>query len=325
MSFRVLKERQADTVTVSSIYFDSLQKLMAENRSVMHVEADLGLSVLGPSMYALKKQFPGQVLDCGIQEGNMVSVAAGMSVCGKIPFAHSFAPFISRRACDQAFISCAYNKANVKLIGSDPGVMAAFNGGTHMPFEDIAIMRAMPEMTVIEFADAAMAAWLFPAVVEHPGNVYIRFMRKNTEAVYEMGSSFTIGKANLLQEGTDVTLIGSGIMVAQCLKAAALLAEDGISARVVDMFTIKPIDRDIIIESAQKTGAIVTAENHNIIGGLGSAVSDVLCETKFVPIEKVGVQDQFGQVGSVGELLSVYGLTPDAIAEKAKKAITRKG
>ena len=325
MSYKVLAEHKPETFTASQAYFAALDKLMGENPNVLHLEADLGMSILGAPMFALKKAHPAQVIDCGIQEANMVGVAAGMSICGKVPFAHSFAPFISRRACDQAFISCAYNKANVKLIGSDPGVMAAFNGGTHMPFEDIAIMRSFPEMTVVEFSDATMLAWLIPEAVKHQGNMYIRFTRKNTVGVYEPGSTFTLGKANLVRDGKDVTLIGSGIMVGECLRAADLLAQEGIDARVVDMFTIKPIDREMILTCAKETGAIVTAENHNVIGGLGSAVSDVLCEEgAYVPIQKVAVQDTFGQVGPHPELMAVYHLTAEDIVKKAKLAISRK-
>ena len=325
MSYKVLATHGADEKTVSQVYFDCMSALMAEDSRVLHVEADLGMSILGALMFKLKGSFPGQVIDCGIQEANMVGVAAGLSVAGKVPFAHSFAPFITRRACDQIFISCAYNKASVRLIGSDPGVMAAFNGGTHMPFEDIAIMRSFPEMTVVEFADAAMAEWLIPEAAKFNGNMYIRFARKNTRAVYEAGSTFTLGKANLVRDGSDVSIIASGIMVAEALDAAELLAAEGISARVVDMFTIKPIDREMICKCAAETGAIVTAENHNVIGGLGSAVADVLIEDGFVPLEKVGVQDSFGQVGPYNELMTAYHLTPKDIAEKAKKAIARKG
>ncbi len=324
MAYQVTRSYEADVVTPSVVYYNMMDKLMTENLAVMHVEADLGMSIMGANLIALKKAHPYQVLDCGIQEANAVGVSAGMSVCGKIPFTHSFAPFLSRRACDQIFISCSYNRANVKLVGSDPGVMAAFNGGTHMPFEDVAILRSFPEMTIVEITDAAMTSWLLPEAAAWKGNMYIRFTRKNTTAVYREGSIFKIGKANLLQDGTDVTLIGSGIMVAQCLKAADILEKQGISTRVVDMFTIKPIDREMILDSAKKTGAIVTAENHNVIGGLGSAVSDVLCETGFVPIEKVGIEDRFGQVGPYSELLEVYRLTPEHIAFRAKKAIARK-
>ena len=324
MAYKVLSEIAAEKATPSSVYYASLSKLMGENPDLYHVEADLGMSIFGAPMFQLKKDHPTQVIDCGIQEANMVGVAAGMSLCGKIPFAHSFAPFISRRACDQAFISCAYNKANVKLLGSDPGVMAAFNGGTHMPFEDIAIMRAFPEMTVVEFSDAAMLAWLIPEAIRHKGNMYIRFTRKNTVDIYEMGSTFELGKANLVRDGSDVSLIASGIMVGECLKAADKLAAEGISARVVDMFTIKPIDREMIIKCAKETGAIVTAENHNVIGGLGSAVTDVICEGTFVPVEKVAVQDCFGQVGPYQELMAEYHITAEDIVNKAKLAIARK-
>lgn len=324
MAYQILNKRKPDVVTASQVYYEELNRLMDESSAVMHLEADLGMSIMGANLFALSKAHPSQVLDCGIQEANMVGIAAGLSVCGRIPFAHSFSPFLSRRACDQIFISCAYNKANVKLIGSDPGVMAAFNGGTHMPFEDLAILRSFPEMTVVEFSDATMARWLLSVAAKHRGNMYIRFTRKNTTAIYGEGSSFELGKANILRDGDDVTLIGCGILVGECLKAAEFLAKEGIQARVIDMFTIKPIDREMILDSVKRTGAIVTAENHNVIGGLGSAVSDVLCETEFAPIEKIGVQDSFGQVGPYEELMQIYHLTAEDIVCKAKKAISRK-
>ena len=309
---------------MAKAYYEFLREGMKKNENLMHVEADLGLSILKLDSMIIKDKYPLQYLDVGIQEANAVCVAAGLAATGFVPFVHSFAPFISRRACDQVFISGAYSKSNVKLIGSDPGIMAAFNGGTHMPFEDVAIMRAIPEMIILEPADTVIAKELFKEAEKVQGMVYIRFTRKQAAQLYEEGSTFEIGKANIIKDGKDVTIIACGIMLEEGIKAVELLKAEGISARLVDMFTIKPIDKEMVLRCANETGAIVTAENHSVIGGLGSAVSELLMEQCLVPLEKVGVQDRFGQVGDVDFLKKEYGLTAEAIVEKAKKAISRK-
>lgn len=323
MSVILSKTNEACKNSMASAYYEFLVEGMKDER-VVHVDADLGLSLLKFDMLSIMEKYPKQWIDVGIQEANAVGVACGLSNTGFIPFVHSFAPFMSRRACDQVFISGAYSKANVKIIGSDPGVMAAFNGGTHMPFEDIAIMRSIPEMTVVEPSDTIIARQIFEEVAKAEGMHYIRFTRKNAAQLYEEGSTFTIGKGNVIKEGTDVTIIASGIMVEEGLKAVELLKEEGISARLVDMFTIKPIDSELIIKCAQETGAIVTAENHSVINGLGAAVAEVVNDNCLIPLEKVGVQDLFGQVGDVEFLKETYGLTAADIANKAKKAIARK-
>lgn len=310
--------------SMAKAYYEFLKENMKKDERIMHVDTDLALSILKTDAMAIKDRYPFQFLDVGIQEANAVGVSAGLSAVGYIPFVHSFACFISRRACDIVFISGAYAKANVKLIGSDPGVMAAYNGGTHMPFEDVAIMRAIPEMTILEPADTVEAKELFKEAAKLEGMVYIRFTRKNAVQLYEEGSTFEIGKGNIIKDGKDVTIIAAGIMLEEGLKAVEMLKADGISARLVDMYTIKPIDQELIIRCAKETGAIVTAENHNIINGLGAAVAEVVNENCLIPIEKVGVQDRFGQVGDVEFLKREYGLTAENIAAKAKKAISRK-
>jgi transketolase len=251
-------------------------------------------------------------------------VAAGLSATGKIPFAHTFAPFITRRAGDQVFLSAAYAKLNVKLIGSDPGVTAALNGGTHMPFEDMGIMRLIPHMTVIEPTDSTMLKDVLKQIAGEYGTHYVRLVRKTVPKVYKSGSEFPIGKAVPLRSGTDVTIIASGFCVSQALKAADTLQREGISASVVDMFTWKPIDEVAITDAAAATGAIVTAENHNIINGLGAAVSEVLVKNKPVPVEMIGVNDEFGQVGPLDFLADHYGLTDSYIVEAAKRVMARK-
>jgi transketolase len=254
----------------------------------------------------------------------MIGIAAGLSAVGKIPFAHSFGCFSSRRVCDQIMISCAYAKLNVRIIGSDPGVTAAYNGGTHMPFEDMGVLRSIPQITLIELTDPVMARSIIPQLEDVYGVYYLRMPRKSVIGVYEDGSAFEIGKGNQLTGGDDVTIFASGIMVAEAMKAEAVLKAEGIGARVVDMFTWKPIDHELIARCARETGAFVTAENHNILGGLGAAVAESMVSSCPVPMELVGVEDRFGQVGTEEYLKEAYGLTASHIIEAAKKAISRK-
>ncbi len=326
MAYTVLNTQKTADVTMSSVYAEHMLALMEKDSRVMQLEADLARSVLGIGVIEeMQKRFPKQYVDCGIQEANMISVAAGLSVMGRIPFAHTFAPFASRRVADQTFISGSYADANVRILASDPGVTAQLNGGTHMPFEDVGIYRTFPKMTIIEPSDAVMLGDLVDQLASLYGMFYIRFFRKNAQTIYAEGSTFEIGKANMLRDGSDVTIIASGvIMIPEALKAADILKEEGISARVLDMFTIKPLDEYAVIAAALETGAIVTAENHNVINGLGSAVADVLATRQNAPLEKVGVADQFGQVGPLKFLMEYYHLTAADIAAAAKRAIARK-
>ena len=272
----------------------------------------------------MEETYPGQLFNCGIQEANMVGVACGLSAVGKVPFCHTFSPFLARRANDQIFISACYAGANIRLVGSDPGVMAAFNGGTHMPFEDVAAVRAFPGLTIVEPTDSAMLVNLLEQLVTLKGVYYLRMARKPMAKIYQDGSTFTIGKGCVIREGSDATIVASGLMVADAVEAADMLAAQGLHARVVDMFTIKPIDGELLTVCARETGAVVTAENHNVIGGLGSAVCEVLSSTCPVPVERVGVQDRFGEVGPIDYLKETLGLTPAAIAEAVKRAVARK-
>lgn len=268
--------------------------------------------------------FPERFINVGIAEANLIGVAAGMAAFGKIPFAFSFAPFATRRCYDQIFISVAYSKLPVKIVGSDPGVMAEANGGTHMPFEDMSIMRAIPKMVCFEPTDATMLAKALPQIIDYPGAVYIRMFRKKAEKIYDDSLDFELGKAVTLREGKDVTLVASGIMVARALKAAGELAADGVSARVVNVHTWKPIDEDAIVESVKATGAVVTCENHSTYGGLGSAVAEVVVEKCPAPMEMVGVKNSFGEVGKEAYLSEKFGLTVGDIVAAAKKAVARK-
>lgn len=268
--------------------------------------------------------FPERFINVGIAEANLIGVAAGMAAFGKIPFAFSFAPFATRRCYDQIFISVAYSKLPVKIVGSDPGVMAEANGGTHMPFEDMSIMRAIPKMVCFEPTDATMLAKALPQIIDYPGAVYIRMFRKKAEKIYDDSLDFELGKAVTLKEGKDVTLVASGIMVGRAIKAAEELAAEGITARVVNVHTWKPIDEDAIVESVKATGAVVTCENHSTYGGLGSAVAEVVVEKCPAPMEFIGVKNSFGEVGKEAYLSEKFGLTVADIVAAAKKAIARK-
>ena len=319
--FKVNPELKTSETLMRDAYCSTLMELAETDKRIVALDADL---VSSSGMKPFFKAYPDRAIQCGIAEANMIGVAAGLSLTGKVPFCHSFGPFASRRVCDQIFISAAYAKLNVRIIGSDPGVTAAYNGGTHMPFEDMAVLRGIPEITLIEPCDPVQLADVTRQLVDVYGVYYIRMVRKNATAVYAPGSTFEIGKGNLLRAGTDVTIIASGIMVSEALKAADELAGEGVSARVVDMFTWKPIDTELIAKCAEETGAFVTAENHNIYGGLGSAVAEAAAKTVPVPIEMVGTDDRFGQVGTEAFLRGEYRLTAQRIAEAAKKAIERK-
>lgn len=321
MSIQVCAEIKKDTMDMRDAYCSSLIRLADGDERIIALDADL-MGAMGTKPF--EKKYPERTVDCGIQEANMVGVACGMSAAGKIPFAHTFAPFMTRRACDQIFMSGAYAKMNVKLVGSDPGITAQLNGGTHMPFEDMGIMRLIPEMTVIEPTDVSMLEDLMPQIAAQYGMVYMRLVRKEVQQVYERGSQFTIGKAVHVREGSDATIIASGFCVAEAIRAAALLAQEGISVRILDMFTWKPLDREAILSAAAETGAIVTAENHNVINGLGAAVAEVLVREHPAPVEMVGVQDEFGEVGKLAYLAERFGLKAESIADAVRRVLKRK-
>ena len=302
-------------------YVNALIQAARADDKVVSVNCDLSSST-GTVPFA--NEFPNRSFNVGIAEANGCGVAAGLSAVGFIPFYHSFAVFSSRRICDQVFQSCAYAGLNVKIMGCDAGVSATYNGGTHMSFEDVGVLRSIPEITIVEPSDTVMMGALVPLIKDIYGVVYMRSPRKQIPDIYPSGTAFSLGKAALLREGDDVALIAAGMTVVNALAAADMLAADGIGARVVDMFTIKPIDRACIVACAEQTGAIVTAENHNIIGGLGSAVAEVLAEEKPTPLIRVGIQDSFGEVGTQDYLMEKFGLTPEVIYHKAKEVIKRK-
>ncbi len=319
--YKVCQEIETEAVEMRSVFAQVMEDMQSKDDRVIYMDADL-MNSIGMAKYW--KAHPDKAINCGIQEANMVGVAAGMSATGLVPFIHTFGTFASRRIMDQIFVSAAYAKLNVRIIGSDPGVTASLNGGTHMPLEDMGMMRCIPEVTIIEPTDSVMLEDMVRQTKDKYGVFYLRLSRKKCEKIFEDGSTFEIGKAAKVREGRDVTIFATGIMVAEAVKAAEMLEKEGISAAVSNMFTVKPVDKEAVIEAAQKTGAIVTAENHNIINGLGSAVAEVLCENACVPLERVGARDRFGEVGDVGYLKKTFGMTADDIVKRAKKAISRK-
>jgi transketolase len=306
-----------DEKEMRQVYAETILELAQNDPSVIALEADLMSSI---STNKIQPLIPNQIINCGIMEAHMMGVAAGFSLTGKIPFVHTFAQFVTRRAFDQLFVSCAYARLNVKIIGSDAGVTAEHNGGTHMAFEDLGLMRLIPNATVYEVSDSTMFKALLKQIYGEYGIHYIRTIRKKTKRLYSSSEQFPKGKGKLLREGKDVAIVASGIMVEEALKASELLANKGIEAMVIDMYSIKPIDQNLLIYSAEKTGFVITAENHNVIGGLGSAVAETLMETYPVPMYRIGVREQFGQVGKTDYLKEFYGLT----AEHIVKAVLEK-
>ena len=318
---RLSDEILPENTEMRKAFCDTLMELAGEDKNVILMDGDL-MGAMGTKPFA--QEFPEQTIDCGIQEANAVGVAAGLSAVGKIPFVHSFGPFITRRACDQVYMSGAYAKLNVKLVGSDPGITAQINGGTHMPFEDMGIMRGIPEMTIVEPTDIAMLKSVLRQMKENYGMYYMRLVRKSCMKIYEEGSEFEIGKSVMLRDGGDATVIASGYCTAQALIAGEILDGEGIHIRVLDMFTWKPVDEEAVILAAKETGAVVTAENHNVINGLGSAVAEVLVKNHPVPVEMIGIQDLFGEVGNLEYLAERFELKADYIAAAVKKAVKRK-
>ncbi|MGF7184707.1 transketolase [Desulfitispora alkaliphila] len=308
-------------VATRQAYGETLVELGAENENIVVLDADLSQSTK-TVMFA--KRYPERFFDMGIAEQNMMATAAGFAVAGKIPFASTFAMFATGRAFEQVRNSIAYSKVNVKIAATHSGITVGEDGGSHQTVEDIAIMRAIPNMSVWVPADAPQTAAMIRAAVEYDGPVYIRLGRSGVPAVNSQDYKFNWDKIDVLQEGADVTIFATGIMVAMALEAAETLKAEGIAANVVNVHTVKPLDRQGIIEQVKKTGAAVTAEEHNILGGMGSAVSEVVTEECPVPVIKVGIKDTFGESGKPAELLEKYELTPAAIVKAVKKAIDLK-
>lgn len=319
--YKIEAKIQEEAKEMRAVFAEVMEDMAKEDRRVIYLDCDLMNSI---GMMKFWKENPDRAVNCGIQEANMIGAAAGMSATGLVPYCHTFGTFASRRVMDQVFISAAYAKLNVRIIGSDPGVTATLNGGTHMPLEDMGMMRCVPEVTIIEPTDSVMLADVLRQTKDAYGVYYIRLSRKKADKIYQDGSTFEIGKAAKVKEGKDVTIFATGIEVAEAVKAAEMLEKDGISAAVSNMFTIKPVDADAVIEAAKTTGAIVTAENHSIMNGLGSAVSEVLTDNVCCPLERIGAKDRFGEVGDMDYLKKTLELTAEDIYKAAKKAISRK-
>ena len=311
----------AEKIATREAYGNALAEF-GDTYDFVVLDADLAAAT---KTATFKKKFPDRFFDCGIAEGNMISVAAGIATTGKVVFASSFAMFAAGRAYEQVRNSVGYPHLNVKIGATHAGITVGEDGATHQCIEDFALMRAIPGMTVINPADAVEARAAVEAAIQFKGPVYMRFGRYAVPVLYDKDTyRFEIGKGIRMTEGNDLTIVATGMMVDMAIEASKILANEGIHARVINIHTIKPIDKDIILNAACETGAIVTAEEHSVIGGLGSAVSEVVCEGCPVPVVKVGVEDKFGRSGKVPPLLEMYGLTTANIVEKAKIALSLK-
>ncbi len=315
---KIIYTGEKDTRLYKNVIGEVAMKIIETDPDAVWLDADL----MGCSGTAGCMKKSDRFINVGIAEANMIGIAGGMSAVGFKPYTHTFGCFASRRVFDQAFLSGGYAKNPMTIIGTDPGITAAFNGGTHMPFEDMALYSVMPEATVIDITDIAMITDILWKVKDMPGVKYIRVPRKNPETVYADGTEFQIGKGNVLREGKDATIVACGIMVHEAMQAAKMLAEEGIEASVIDMFTVKPIDEELLKEYATKTGVVVTAENHNKYGGLFSAVKMALNgEAK---VGYVAVEDVFGEVGPQDYLRTQFDLTAEHIVREVKKLVAEK-
>ncbi len=298
-----------------------MAEIAREDKDVIYLDADL-MSCIGTLGFS--RENPSQAINCGIAEANMIGVGCGLSAVGFKPYIHTFGPFASRRCHDQVFLSAGYARNNITIIGTDPGVCAAFNGGTHMPFEDVGVYRAIPNATVLDITDATMLHHILPRLKDMEGVKYLRVGRKYSPKVYQEGESFELGKAKVLHRGEDLTIVSSGIMVAKALGAVPLLKDKGINPTVIDMFTIKPLDESTLLEWASKTGTVLVAENHNRIGGLTSAVCESLSKNCPTRVDWVAVDDEFGEVGPQDYLEKRFGLTTENILHKGLELVASK-
>ena len=323
MNVKLIGKHEKDSRACRDGLALTLNEMMAQDPSICYVDCDLMGCI---NTKQLMKNYPERAFEAGIAEGNAAGVAAGLAATGKKVFFHSFGTFSSRRCYDQIYMSAAYAGLSVRVLGSDAGVTAAFNGGTHMPLEDAAMYLSIPGTTVLDPADYDPLASITRDLADVEGVSFTRFVRKDVIRVYDEGSEFEIGKGVVLHESDNdqAAIITSGIMVDESLKAYEALQAEGISVRVIDMFTWKPLDEELVLKAAKETGAIVTAENHNTCCGLGSVVANCLAKSCPTVQEFVGVQDQFGQVGPQAFLMDTYGLRAANIVEAVKKAISRK-
>ncbi len=312
----------AEKIATRETYGDALVEFGAKYDKLVVLDADLAEAT---KTGKFKKAYPDRFFDCGIAEGNMVGVAAGLATAGMIPFASSFAMFTAGRAFEQIRNAVGYPHLNVKIGATHAGITVGEDGATHQCLEDFGTMRTIPGMTIINPVDAVEARAAVEAAILHNGPCYLRFGRYAVPVLNDASTyRFELGKGVTMAEGKDVTIIATGLMVSLALEAKEMLKADGIDARVINIHTIKPLDKELVIKAAMETGAIVTAEEHNIIGGLGSAVSEAVCEACPTPVLRVGVEDTFGCSGKVPALLEKFGLTPANIAAKAKAAVALK-
>ena len=313
----------AEKIATRAAYGKALEELAAQEPNLVVLDADLSGSTMTKGFGA---EHPDRFFDMGIAEANMVGVAAGLATCGKKPFVNSFAMFAAGRAWEQVRNSVAYPGLNVKVVGSHGSLSVGEDGATHQCIEDLAIMRAIPNMTVLCPCDGNEMKQAVKALLAYDGPAYLRLGRLAVETVTDQveGYEFQIGKGVLLRDGQDVTVVAVGMMVQMALTAADILAEEGISVRVIDMHTIKPLDTEILLAAARDTGCIVTSEEANIVGGLGSAVSEYLTSVCPVPVIRHGVEDEFGRSGAAQKVLEAYHLTPAGIADKVRQALTLK-
>lgn len=312
-----LCDKREETQEMRMCVVNSIIELMKENDKVLALDADLA-SASGFSK--IEKNYPRQFIQCGIAEANMVGVSAGISLLGYISFIHSFGPFVSRRVFDQVFVSGAYADTNINIYGSDPGFCVAQNGGTHTTWEDVALMRTIPHAIICDAADGTQMKWIIKNFAKLHGIHYVRGNRKPVRNIYTADSEFEFGKGNILKKGTDVLVISAGQIVSDALDASEELDKNNISVEVIDMFTIKPIDKELILNEAKGKKIIITFENHSIIGGLGSAVSEVLSDNGVgIKLKRMGVDEQFGQVGTAEWLQKEYHLTKDDLIKEIKK------
>lgn len=298
-------------------FADTLIELSQDNDKIMWLDSDLMAS---SGMRKFQSACPNQVINCGIQEANMLGVAAGLSEEGFIPFVHSFGAFASRRIADQIFVSGVYARQNIRIVGSDPGISAGPNGGTHISLEDVGILRTLPDTVILDPCDPVQLKSVIKQTVSQKGIFYIRLMRKTTDQFYEDSTSFTIGQASVLRDGGDISLIACGtVCMKETIKAADLLEEEGIHTRILDMFTIKPLDKAAVIKAALSSKAIITLENHNIYNGLGSAVAEVLAEEGIcIPFKRLGACDKTGEVGTISYLAGKFGIDAASVVTAAK-------
>ena len=308
---------KAGSTEMRKVFVETLDELMKEDGRVIALEADLG----GASGFSkLKNSHPSQFINVGIAEANMMGIAAGLSMRGRVPFVHTFAPFAVRRACDQIFLEGAYAGNTINIYGSDPGACAAQNGGTHTTLEDIAILRAIPTVEVYDPADGVQLRWLIRELAGRKGVHYIRAARKGMPDIYAEGSSFETGRGCVLREGKDVLLVAAGLGLKLALEAAEQLRAEGIDAGVIDMFTIAPLDTELLKAQIPGKKLVVTVENHGITNGLGSAVAEVIAGEGYgVRLSRIGSRNQFGQVGSQEYLMKAYGLTVENILDTVKR------